>query len=62
MAFILKTMTENEFLDYCKAQVSGALKEEDIVLMLTAWGSIKYAQGYERALADNGIEKNLKPE
>lgn len=55
-------MTENEFLDYCNAQVAGALKEEDIVLMLTAWGSIKYAQGYERALTDNGIEKNLKPE
>lgn len=55
-------MTEHEFLDYCKAQVSGALKEEDVILMLTAWGSIKYAQGYEKALADNGIEKNLKPE
>ncbi|WP_316823535.1 hypothetical protein [Pedobacter gandavensis] len=51
-------MTEIEFLDYCKAQVSGALKDEDIVLMLTAWGKIKYTLGYNQALRDNDIEPN----
>lgn len=50
-------MTEAEFLDYCKSQVSGTLKDEDIILMLTAWGSIKYSQGYSIALEENGIEK-----
>lgn len=49
-------MTEIEFLEYCKAQVSGELKEEDIVLMLTAWGKIKYSIGYNQALKDNDIE------
>ena len=46
-------MTENEFLIYCRSQVSGPLKDEDIVLMLTAWGSIKYTQGYNQCLEDN---------
>lgn len=45
-------MTENEFLVYCKSQISGLLKEEDIITMLTAWGSIKYAQGYQIGLQD----------
>ena len=40
-------MTEHEFLTYCKSQISGPLKEEDIITMLTAWGSIKYTQGYQ---------------
>jgi len=53
-------MTENEFLVYCQGQVSGALKDEDIVLMLTAWGSIKYTQGYNQALEDNGGVKEDK--
>ncbi|WP_316815490.1 hypothetical protein [Pedobacter nyackensis] len=50
-------MTENEFLVYCQSQVSGPLKDEDIVLMLTAWGSIKYTQGYNQSTADKEIEK-----
>ncbi|MBB2150672.1 hypothetical protein [Pedobacter gandavensis] len=49
-------MTENQYLDYCKAQVNGPLKEEDLILMLTAWGHIKYSIGYNQALKDNGIE------
>lgn len=49
-------MTENEFLDYCKAQVSGTLKDEDIILMLTAWGKIKYTIGYNQAVKDNDTE------
>jgi len=49
-------MTEDEFLIYCKSQVSGPLKEEDIVLMLTAWGQIKYTTGYNQALSDNGLD------
>ncbi|WP_316747152.1 hypothetical protein [Pedobacter gandavensis] len=49
-------MTEIEFLHYCKAQVSGELKEEDLVLMLTAWGRIQYSLGYNQALKDNDIE------
>lgn len=52
-------MTENEFLVYCQGQVSGPLKDEDIILMLTAWGSIKYTQGYNRALEDNeGVKED----
>lgn len=51
-------MTENEFLDYCKSQVSGPLKDEDIILMLTAWGGIKHSVGYNQALQDHGIEKD----
>lgn len=39
-------MTEREFLAYCQSQISGELKEEDIITMLTAWGSIKYSAGY----------------
>lgn len=49
-------MTENEFIVYCQSQVSGPLKEEDIALMLTAWGQIKYAAGYQQALVDNDLE------
>lgn len=45
-------MTENEFLVYCQSQVSGTLKDEDIVLMLTAWGSIKYTHGYNQAVEE----------
>jgi len=43
-------MNETEFLDYCKSQLTGPLKDEDVITMLTAWGSIKYAQGYNNAL------------
>ena len=48
-------MTENEFVVYCQSQVNGPLKDEDIVLMLTAWGQIKYSSGYQQALIDNGL-------
>lgn len=51
-------MTENEFLVYCQSQVSGALKDDDIVLMLTAWGSIKYTQGYNKALEEQELAKD----
>lgn len=51
-------MTEKEYLDYCNAQVTGELKEEDLILMLTAWGHIKYSIGYNQALKDNDIELN----
>lgn len=51
-------MTENEFLDYCKSQVNGPLKDEDIILMLTAWGGIKHSLGYHKALDDHGICTN----
>jgi len=53
-------MTENEFLVYCQNQVSGPLKDEDIVLMLTAWGSIKFTQGYNKALEDNDLAEGDK--
>jgi len=46
-------MSEIEFLEYCQSQVSGSLTNEDIVTMLTAWGSIKYAEGYQKGLEDN---------
>lgn len=49
-------MTEKEFLDYCKAQVSGELKEEDLILMLTAWGKIKYSIGYNQSVKDRDME------
>jgi hypothetical protein len=45
-------MNETEFLDYCKSQLTGPLKDEDIITMLTAWGSIKYSQGYNNALSE----------
>lgn len=48
-------MTEKEFLDYCKGQVSVPLKDEDIILMLTAWGGIKHSLGYHKALDDHDI-------
>lgn len=50
-------MTESEFLTYCQSQLSGPLKDEDIVLMLTAWGQIRFSSGYEKALTDNGLKK-----
>jgi len=50
-------MTEREFLDYCKSQISGVLKDEDIITMLTAWGSIKYSQGYQIALQEHISEE-----
>ncbi|QNK62688.1 hypothetical protein H7F33_19465 [Pedobacter sp. PAMC26386] len=43
-------MNETEFLDYCKSQITGHMTEEDIITMLTAWGSIKYSQGYTNGL------------
>lgn len=51
-------MTEKEFLDYCKAQVTGELIEEDLILMLTAWGKIKYSIGYNQALKDQDVESD----
>lgn len=49
-------MTESEFLIYCKSQVSGPLTDEDIILMLTAWGQIKYKLGYDQAVDELGIK------
>jgi len=49
-------MTEKEFLDYCQGQLSGPLKHEDIITMLTAWGTINYSAGYKKALEDHDIE------
>lgn len=54
-------MTEKEFLIYCQSQVSGPLKDDDIILMLTAWGQIKYSSGYNQALVENGIDKPVDP-
>lgn len=54
-------MTEKEFLIYCQTQVSGPLKDDDIILMLTAWGQIKYAAGYNQALIENGLDKTADP-
>ncbi len=51
-------MTENEFLVYCQSQVSGPLKDDDIILMLTAWGSIKYTQGYNQATEEKESVKD----
>jgi len=45
-------MTEVEFLAYCQNQVSGSFTDEDLVTMLTAWGSIKYAEGYSKGVED----------
>jgi len=45
-------MSEREFLAYCQSQVSGDLTEEDLVTMLTAWGSIKYSEGHTRAMEE----------
>ncbi|WP_160292119.1 hypothetical protein [Pedobacter lusitanus] len=45
-------MNETEFLAYCKSQLTGPLKDEDVITMLTAWGSIKYSQGYQNALEE----------
>lgn len=58
--YLAQIMTENDFLIYCQSQVSGQLKDEDIVLMLTAWGSIKYTQGYNQCTADNEIDKEAQ--
>lgn len=49
-------MTEIEFIDYCKSQLSGPFKEEDLVTMLTAWGSIKFTQGYNQAKLEDSNE------
>jgi len=49
-------MTETEFLAYCKNQVSGSFTDEDMVTMLTAWGSIKFSEGYNKGL-EGSIEK-----
>lgn len=51
-------MTEIEFIDYCKSQLSGPFKEEDLVTMLTAWGSIKFTQGYNQAKLENSADDN----
>jgi len=58
--FVLQTnrkiMTETEYLAYCKSQITGPLKEEDLITMLTAWGTINYSLGYKTALADHRID------
>jgi len=54
-------MTESDFLVYCQNQVSGPLKDEDIILMLTAWGQISYNLGYNQALKEYNISKNEDP-
>ncbi|NRF40875.1 hypothetical protein [Pedobacter foliorum] len=54
--FEIKIMTETEYLEFCKNQITGPLKEEDIITMLTAWGAINYSLGYKNALVDNDIE------
>lgn len=48
-------MTETQYLDYCKSQITGPLKEEDVITMLTAWGAINYSLGYKKALSDHNI-------
>ena len=53
-------MTENEFLIYCQSQVSGPLNDEDIVLMLTAWGQIKFSSGYNQALTERGLDADIE--
>lgn len=53
-------MTENEFLIYCQSQVSGQLNDEDIVLMLTAWGQIKFSAGYNQALTERGLNTDTE--
>lgn len=50
-------MTEQEYLNFCKAQLKGPLTEEDVITMLTAWGAINYSLGYKTALSDNNIEE-----
>lgn len=49
-------MTESEFLIYCKSQLSGELQDDDIILMLTAWGQISYNLGYNQALKEYKID------
>jgi hypothetical protein len=55
-------MTEVEFFEYCQSQVSGSLKDEDIVTMLTAWGSIKFSEGYKKAMDDQADNINVLAE
>ncbi|WP_316789920.1 hypothetical protein [Pedobacter frigoris] len=49
-------MTETEYLQFCKEQINGPLKDEDLITMLTAWGAINYSLGYNKALTDNNIK------
>ena len=51
-------MTESEFLVYCQTQVSGPLKDEDIILMLTAWGQISYNLGYNQGLKEKTVDNS----
>jgi|GEM_PF-1126297 len=51
-----KIMTEKEYLAYCQSQIAGPLKEEDLITMLTAWGTLNYSLGYKTALADHKIK------
>lgn len=51
-------MTENDFLVYCQNQVKGPLKDEDLILMLTAWGQISYNLGYNQALKEYNVQKD----
>jgi len=55
-------MTESDFLVYCQNQVKGPLKDEDIILMLTAWGQISYNLGYNQALKEYDITKDGQPQ
>ncbi|HKG08542.1 MAG TPA: hypothetical protein VKB19_18885 [Pedobacter sp.] len=49
-------MTEKEYLQFCKQQLSGPFTDEDIITMLTAWGAINYSLGHKNALKENGID------
>jgi len=53
-------MTEKEFLIYCQNQVQGPLTDDDLVLMLTAWGQIQYQLGYNTASDKLGTGENNK--
>lgn len=55
-------MNEKEFLIYCQSQVSGSLKDEDLVLMLTAWGQIQYQLGYNLAVEKTNNNKTAGTE
>jgi hypothetical protein len=54
-------MTESDFLVYCQNQVKGPLKDEDIILMLTAWGQISYNLGYNQALKEQKTKAEDDP-
>jgi len=61
-------MTEKEYLKFCKKQITGAMNDEDIITMLTAWGAINYSLGHKTALKEHNItvkkedQANLSPD